>query len=213
MRMQLNRKLCILLHGLDQFGSLVRHQQACHILDTDGIRSHLLNLLGRRCPVLQGIGISQGVGQRDLRMSPALLLLHPVGGIDRFLQVAQVIQTVKNTDNVNTVGDGLLNEGIHHVVRIRSVSQNILSAEKHLQLGIFKAIPQFAESVPGIFLQEAKGGIKGGAAPALHGMISHFIHLLHNGKHKIRRHSGGNQGLMRVTQYCFRNFNRCFCLF
>ena len=213
MGVELDGKFGAALHGLDELGSLVRHQQTCHVLDTDGVRTHLLDSLSRLSPVLQRIGVTQGVGQCHLRMAPAFLLLHPVGGIYSLLQIAQVVETVKDTDNVNSVGDGLLDKSVHHVVRIGPVAQNILTAEKHLELGILKTVPELAKPLPGIFLQETKGSVKSGAAPALHGVVSHFIHLLHNGKHKIRGHSGGDQGLMRVTQNGFRNFNRCFCLF
>ena len=211
--MQLEGQLGILFHGLDQLGSLVRHQQACHILDTDGIRAHLLDLFSGACPVLQSIGIAQGIGQSDLRMSSSLFLFHPVGGVYRLLQVAQVIETVEDTDNVDTVGNGFLHERIHHIVRIRAISENILSAEQHLQLRIFEAVTQLSQPVPGILFQETQGSVKGSAAPALHGMVSYLIHLLHNGKHEIRGHSGSNQRLVSVTQYRFRNLDRFLCLF
>ena len=211
--MQLYGQLGAALHGSDQLGSLIRHQQACHILDTDGIRAHLLDLLRHIRPVLQSIGISQSIGQGNLGMASAFLLLHPVGGVYGLLQIAQVIQTVKNTNDIDTVGNGLLYEGIHHIIRIGSVAQNILAPEQHLQLGVLEPVTQLAQSLPGIFFQETKGSVKSSAAPALHGMVSHLIHLLHDGKHKIGRHSRSNQGLVCVTQYGFRNFNRCFCLF
>ncbi len=211
--MQLDRKLCIFFHGLDQLGSLIRHQQTCHILDTDGICTHLLNFFGSACPIFQRIGITQRIGQCNLSMASAFLLFHSVGGVYGLLQVAQIIQTVKNTDNIDTVCNGLLHKGIYNVICVRSVAQNILTAEQHLQLGLFEAVTQLAESVPGILLQEAKGCVKGGTAPALHGMVSYLIHLLHNGKHKIRWHSCGNQRLVGVTQYGFRNFDRFLCLF
>ncbi len=211
--MQLDGQLGVLLHGLDQLGSLVRHQQACHILDTDGIRAHLLNLLGSAGPVFQGVGIAQGVGQGNLRMSSALLLLHSVGGVHGLLQIAQVVQAVEDTDDVDTIGDGFLHESIHHVIRVRTVTQDVLSAEQHLQLRVLEAVAELPQPVPGILFQETKGSVESSAAPALYGMISHLIHLLHDRKHEIRGHSGGNQGLVRVTQYGFRNLYRCFSLF
>ena len=70
------------------------------------------------------------------------------------LQVSQVIQAVENTDDINSVCNGFLNEVFYNVVCIRTLSQVILSAEQHLQLRILKSVAQLAESFPRIFMQE-----------------------------------------------------------
>ena len=211
--MELNGKLGSALHGGNQLGCPVRNQQSCHILDTDGICSHLFDLFRHIGPIFQRICIAQGIRKRNLRMSSTFLFLHSVGGIYCLLQIPQVVETVKNTNNINTVCNGLLHKCVHHVIRIWSVTQNILSAEQHLQFRIFKAVAQFAEPIPWIFLQETKGCVKSRTTPALHGVIAYLIHFLHNGKHKFGWHSGCNQRLMRITQYGFRNFYRFLCLF
>ena len=213
MGMKLDRKLGSALHGRDQLCCLIRHQQSRHILDADRVSPHLLDPLCSAGPVLQRISVTQRIGKSYLRMSPALLLLHPVGCIHRLLQIPQIVKAVENTDNVDAVGNGLLHEGIHHIIRIGPIAQNILSAEKHLQLGVLKAVPQLAEPIPGILLQEAKRSIEGCTAPAFHGMVSHLVHLLHNGKHEFGRHSRSNQGLMSIAQYSFRDLDRFLCLF
>src|SRR5699024_7212331 len=99
----------------------------------------------------------------------------------------------------------------HNVVCVRTVSENILSAEKHLQFCVFKTIPEFSQPVPGIFLQETKRRVKCSAAPAFYCMVAYLIHLIYNGQHLFCCHSGGNQGLMRVTQNGFCYFYRFFC--
>ena len=43
-------------------------------------------------------------------MAPALLLLYFVGCIYRFLQIPKIIQTVENTDDINSVGNRFLYE-------------------------------------------------------------------------------------------------------
>ncbi len=55
-------------------------------------------------------------------MPSALLLLHAVGGVHGLLQVAQIVQTVKDTDDVDAVGDGLLHESVHHIIGVRPVA-------------------------------------------------------------------------------------------
>ena len=64
---------------------------------------------------------------------------------------------------------------------------------------LFEAVTQLTQSVPGIFLQETKGCIKGSTAPALYGMITNFIHLIYDRKHEFGRHSGSDQRLMCIT--------------
>ena len=69
---------------------------------------------------------------------------------------------------------------LHHIIRIGTVSQNILSSKQHLQLRILEAVSEFAESLPWIFLQEAEGCVERSPAPALYRMISYLIHLLND---------------------------------
>ena len=63
MGVKLNGKVRGLLKSRHQLRCLVGKQQAGHILDADGIRSHLFDLLCHGGPVFQGIGVSQCIGQ------------------------------------------------------------------------------------------------------------------------------------------------------
>ena len=134
---QLDGKACGLFQSLDQLCCLVGHQKAGHILDADGICPHLLNGFCLGSPVLQCVGISQGIGQGYLRLR-ALLLLR---GIYAGLQVSQIVHAVENTDDVNPVGNGLLNKILYDIVGIRLIPQNILAAEQHLKLCVLEAVP------------------------------------------------------------------------
>ena len=203
--MQINGNLHRLFEGLYQLRSLIRQQQASHIFNTDGVRPHLLNLLCLLCPVLQSIGISQSVGQGHLSVSILFVCRSHSG-----LQITQVIQTVKNTDNVNSICHRFLNKILYHIVCIGTISQNILSSKKHLQLCIFKAITQFAQSLPRVFFQETQGSVKSSSSPALHSVVADFVHLINNRKHLFRCHSCCDQRLMRVTQNRLHYFNRFF---
>ena len=62
-----------------------------------------------------------------------------IAGFHRTFQVAQVVQTVKNTDYINTVSDRFLNKIFNNIIGIMTVSKDVLSSEKHLQLGILKS--------------------------------------------------------------------------
>ena len=203
MGVQLDRQLRGRLQRADQAVRLIGNQQACHILDADGIGSHALDLFCDVHPVVQRVGVAQRIGQGYLRVSAFL-----VAGLHRAFQVAQIVQAVKDTDDIDSVCDGLLYEVFHHIVRVMAVSQNILASEKHLQLRVLESRSQLSQSLPRILMQETKGSVKGSAAPALHSRIADLVHLLRDGKHDLGGHSGGDQGLMGVTQYSFHNFNR-----
>ena len=88
-----------------------------------------------------------------------------------------------------------------------AVSQHILAAEQHLQLGMRAMLADGAQTLPWIFIQKAQAGVISRAAPAFQRMIADLIQLFQNRQHIADRHPGGNQGLVRVTKYHFGNSN------
>ena len=93
------------------------------------------------------------------------------------LQIAQIVQRVEDTDDVNAVLDGLLDELIDHVVRIMLVAKNVLATEQHLQLGVGHRLAQRAQTLPRVFVQETHAGVKRRAAPALQRIVADLIQL------------------------------------
>ena len=126
-------------------------------------------------------------------MSSAFPCLDLIGGIYCFLQIAQVVQAVKNTDNINAVGNGFFHKTVYHIIRIGPVTKNILSSEQHLQFGILKTVSDFSQTLPGIFFQKTKRSVKRSATPALYCMIASFVHFINDGKHHVGRHPRCNQ--------------------
>ena len=109
------------------------------------------------------------------------------------LKITDIIQAVKNTDNINSVCHRFLHEILYHIICIGTIAQNILSAEEHLKLCVFESVAEFSQSVPRIFLQETKRCVKCRASPALYCMVADFIHLVDDREHLFCCHSGGNQ--------------------
>ncbi len=188
-----------------QFLRLVRKKKTCHILDADGIGTHLFNSFGNVNPVIQCIGITQCVGKSHLCMAAFL-----VGCLYSGLKVSQIVNTVENTNDINTIRNRLLHKVFYNIIRIRCIAQNVLSSEKHLQLGVFESVAKHSQSFPRIFMKETKGSIKSCTAPAFYGMISDLVHLIDDRQHLPGRHTCCNEGLMRVTQNSFSNLNRFF---
>ena len=129
-----------------------------------------------------------------------------IGCLYSSLKVTKIVQTVKDTDDINSVCDRLLYEILYYVICIMVVTKNVLTTEKHLQLCILEACSEFTESLPWILLQETKGGIKCSSTPALYCMVSDLIHLINDRKHLLCCHSGGDQRLMSITQNGFGYF-------
>ena len=54
--------------------------------------------------------------------------------VDSSLKVSNVIESIENSDDINTVSDRLLNKLFYNVIGIVSVAEDVLTAEKHLKL-------------------------------------------------------------------------------
>ena len=192
---QMDGHLDIGLELLHQGIGVIGQQQVGHVLDADGIRAHLLDLLGQLDEVLLVMHGADGVA--DAAFHPAAGLFD---GLHGPLDVAGIIQGVEDAHHVDAVFDGFLAEGVHHVVGIVLVAQQVLAAQQHLQLGIGHMLAQLAQPLPGILVQEAHAAVKGGAAPALQGPVADAVQDLAGGQHILQAHAGGSLGLMRVTQ-------------
>ena len=192
---QVDGHIHVLLQTLDQRVSVHGQQQVSHVLDAQGVGAHLLQLLGHLHEVILVVDGGDGVGEGSLDDTAVLL-----GGLDGLLQVAHVVQSVENTDDVNAVFDGLAAESVHHVVGVVLVAQNVLAAEEHLQLGVGQSGLQLAQTLPGIFVQETHAAVEGSAAPALQRVVADGVQDLAGGEHILHAHTGGGLRLVGVTQ-------------
>ena len=129
------------------------------------------------------------------------------------LHVAGVVQGVEDTHHINAVFNGLLAEGLYHVIRVVAVAQNVLAAQQHLQLGVGKALLQGAQALPGVFVQKAHAHVKRGAAPALQGPVPNAVQYGQDGHHVLNLHAGSSLGLVCVAQDGIRNLKGIFCHF
>ena len=206
--MQVNRQLGGRLELLDEAVRVVRQQQVGHILDADRIRAHLLDLLGQLEEVFLGVHRADRVADGDFAVAAVFL-----GGFDGLFEVAQIVQRIEDTDDVDAVLDGLLDELIHHVVRIMLVTEDVLAAEEHLQLGVGHRLAQRAQTLPRIFVQEAHAGVERRAAPALQRIVADLIQLVRDGQHLLQAHTGCGLGLMRVAQNGIGDKHLSHCLF
>ena len=136
-----------------------------------------------------------------------------LGCLNGSLKVSDIIQAVKNTDNINSVSDGFLYKVLNHIVRVMIVSKDVLATEQHLELCILETGSQLSESLPRIFFQETQAGIKSSAAPAFYRMVANFVHFFNDRKHLISRHSCCKERLMCITKNGLNDLNRLFLNF
>ena len=190
----------IVLQLLDQLVGMVGEQEVCHILDADGVSAHLLQLLGNADKIVVIVDGADGKAQRDL--CPAAVLLD---GLDCLAEIADIVQRVKDTDDLNAVFNGLLAEFLDDIVGIMLIAEDVLPTEEHLQLGLGHMGLQRAQTLPRILVEEAHADIEGRAAPAFEGPIAHVVEQLTGGKHILNAHTGRSLRLVRVAEDGFCN--------
>ena len=126
------------------------------------------------------------------------------------LKISHVVETVENTNDIDSVCYRFLYEILYNIISVWTVSKDILSTEQHLKFCILESITELSKSLPWIFFQETEGSIECCSTPALYSMISNLVHLLNDWHHLLCCHSGSNQRLMCITQNSFYYFNWFF---
>ena len=180
---------------------LIRSHGACHILQADGLESHALEFLAHFHILFYGVHRTLGVA--DTAGGDGILggILH--GCIQRSFAVAEVVECVKDTDDVDAVLDGKLDELFHNVIMIVLISQQILSTQQHLQLVVGQVFPEFPQTFPRIFVQIPQTGVKGRTAPALNGIVPCLVHGRQNIGVVCIRQTGRHKRLVCITQNGF----------
>ena len=184
--------------ALQLFHELVgdlRLQDAGHVLDPDGIAPHLFQLNTHLDEILDGVDGADGVAQLAAGVFAVLL-----GGLDGGLQVADVIQGVKNTEDVLAVGAGAADEGFHDVVGKTGVLHDVLAAQQHELGRLGRDFLQGAQAVEGVLIEEPQAGVNGGAAPGFEPGETHLIEDGGGFEHLGRGHAGGGHGLVAVPE-------------
>ena len=184
-----------LLQSLHQGIGVHRQQEVGHVLDADHVRAHLLQLLGQLHEVGLVVDGGHGIAEGSLHLSAVFL-----GRLDGLFQIADVVESVENADDVDAVFDGLGAEGVHHVVGVVLIAQDVLAPEQHLQLGVLHMLADGAQALPGVLPQKAHTRVKGCAAPALQGVVPDGVQGLQGGQHILDGHAGGRLGLVGVPE-------------
>ena len=186
------------LDALEQILGFLGAHGACHVLQADGVKAHTLELFAH-LGVLGG-GVYGALGVGDAAGS------HGVGGgvllgsLQSGADVAEIVQSVEDTQHVNAVLDGQLYKLFHHIVVVVLVAQQVLATEQHLQPGVGHVLADVPQALPGIFVQVAQAAVKGSAAPALYRVVTGLVHGGQDAFVVRVGQTGGHQGLVGITK-------------
>ena len=184
------------LDGGNQIIGVLGTHNTSHILDADGGDAHLLQILHHLDVLLQSVDRAGGKADGAGGVSA---LLH--GLINGDLQIARIVQRIKDADDVDAVLHRVLHELADHIVGVVLIAQDVLAPQEHLELGVGHLGADLAQPVPGILPQVAQADVKGGAAPHLSGVEAGLIHGLQDRLELVIGKPRGDQRLICVTQY------------
>ena len=193
------------LDALDEVLCLIGTHRARHVFQADGVEAHGLELLAHLDVLFHSVDRALRVG--DTAGSDGVLAAVLLGGFQSGLDVAEVVQCVEDTQDVDAVFDGQLDELFHNVVMIVLVAQQVLAAKEHLQLRVGHQSADIAQALPRILAEIAKAGVERRAAPALDRIITGLVHF---GKNFLKigvRQTGCHQRLIRITKDSFSDLN------
>ncbi|KAH3663370.1 hypothetical protein OGAPHI_005360 [Ogataea philodendri] len=100
---------------------------------------------------------------------PISMILSTVSSVNTNLQLLQVVQSIENSEDVNTSFLGLLNEMVNSIVRQRRVSHSVGSSQQHLERNVWNGFSKLSQSIPWVLVQETHGNVESGTSPTLQG--------------------------------------------
>ena len=202
MGVEMDRQPDLLLEGLDQNLGRRRFHQARHVLQAQHMGPRRLQLLAAGDVVFQvilgAVRVQNIAGIADGAFQNLVGLQHR---IHRDAHVFHPVQAVKHPEHIDARDRGLFDKALHHIVRVGGVAHAIRAAQKHLGHQVRHLRAQIAEALPGAFLQEAVGHIKGRAPPAFDREQLRQMGGIGGSRldHVDRPHAGGQQGLVPIA--------------
>ena len=165
--MKFDGDLDVLFERFDEFVSVVGSKKTCHVFNTDRVSAaffHIFRKINERLGIMNR---ADGVRECRLNVTAFFDCCFNSG-----IKVSGVVESVKNSDDIDTVSKRFLNEVLYNVIGIMSVTEDILTAEEHLELGVFNAVTDLAESFPWVFIKETHTNVECSAAPTLNRPIT-----------------------------------------
>ena len=182
------RDINLSLNSLNEVICLLGRADTCHILDSDGINAHLLELLTHLNILLDRVNGRCCIADAALSVLAALLYL-----VDADFDVSEVVESIEDTEDIHAVLCSLTAEKSYNIIRVVLVAQDVLTTDEHLERSLLADRLDLAESLPGIFVEVTEAGIKCSAAPALKRIVTCVVQLLQYAFKILERHTGSDE--------------------
>ncbi len=167
MGMQVDRDPHALFERLDQLVAGKRLQKTCHILDSQDMGTHLLQLFRHADVVFKRVLVPLRVGDiagiTDGSLADLAALAHRFHG---HLHSGGPVQRIKHAEDVDSGVGGLFNEFLDYVIRVVCVANGIGTAQEHLKQDVWDRFGQLVQALPRVLFEKPHGHIEGGPAPA-----------------------------------------------
>jgi hypothetical protein len=193
--MQMDRDLHRCLDPAYEVIGVERRQEPGHVFNAERVGAQILQLFSQVDKTVHAVDGTDGIADGGFDMFAASFHFSH-GPFD----VADIVQCVEDAEDVDAIGSGPFDEPFQHIVGIVPISDQVLSPEQHLELGIGHGGAQRAEPFPGILFEKAQARVEGGATPDLERPIADGVELLGDGQHVLRPHARGQERLMAVAQ-------------
>ncbi len=198
MTVHVDRDVDGLLQPRHQFECDIRAQQPGHVLDADGVRAHVLDAFAHVDPQIDGMHLAHRVRHGPLRM-----FVDSQRCLDCSLEIAQIIQRVKNPENVDAVYRAALDELLDQIVGVMAIAEDVLTAKQHLLRRVGHRGLETTDALPRILTKVANAGVERGAAPGLNRPEANPVQLVRDRQHVVDAHACCQETLVRIAQHEF----------
>mmetsp|Transcript_18872 Transcript_18872/g.54649 ORF Transcript_18872/g.54649 Transcript_18872/m.54649 type:complete len:333 (-) Transcript_18872:914-1912(-) len=177
-------------------------EQTGHILDGKGMDAHVGQFTGEIDVIFEIVLALGGVGDISRVADGALdESTGGTGGVDSELEIVEIIERIKDAEDVDSGFGRLLAEFVHDIVGIVGISHRVGATEQHLEGHVRHLFPQFLQSLPRTFVQESHGHVERRSSPHLHAehLGQSLVGVLGARHQFLGPHAGGEEGLMSVS--------------
>jgi len=133
-----------------QVKGCLRLDEGRHVLDAEGVDSHILQSAGLVNKKLCSVNRAYRVADRTLSVFACLF-----DCTNGALYISQVIECVENTEDVHTVFCRLVAESLYHLILVVAIPKKILAAQQHLQRSFWHELFEGAQPFPRVLIQKA----------------------------------------------------------
>mmetsp|Transcript_19968 Transcript_19968/g.42316 ORF Transcript_19968/g.42316 Transcript_19968/m.42316 type:complete len:851 (-) Transcript_19968:309-2861(-) len=177
--------------------------QARHVLDPQDVDARVHQLARKTQVVLQVVLGPRRVAEVR-RVANGALRHRPFRLQDRLdaeEEVVDVIERVKDPEDVDAARVRLLDKLLDEVVWVGGVAHGVDSPQKHLERDVGDLLPQLGQPLPRALVQETHGHVERGPAPDLkaHALLERPRGVLCAAQQVVGPHARRQQALVRVS--------------